>query len=57
MDETERHSALVSEIYDTALDPTLWPGVLKKSARFVGGSYRSDLPDCLDEGRIIDTLS
>jgi hypothetical protein len=30
-------SALIGAIYDAALDPTLWPKVLPKSAQFVGG--------------------
>jgi DNA-binding CsgD family transcriptional regulator len=31
-------SELIGDIYDTALDATLWPGVLKNLAEFVGGS-------------------
>jgi len=34
-------SELIGIIYDTPLDPTLWPGVLKKLAEFVGGSAAS----------------
>jgi DNA-binding CsgD family transcriptional regulator/PAS domain-containing protein len=37
MDETERLSALVGDIYDAALDPTLWVDVLGKTKGFVGG--------------------
>ena len=41
MDETERLSSLVGDIYDASLDPTLWPLVLKSSADFVGGTASS----------------
>ena len=41
MDETERLSALIGDIYDAALDPTLWFRVLEKAGRFVGGSAAS----------------
>jgi PAS domain-containing protein len=41
MHETERLSALIGDIYDAALDPTLWVGVLAKSAAFVGGPAAS----------------
>jgi DNA-binding CsgD family transcriptional regulator len=37
MHETERLSALIGDIYDAALDATLWPGVLASCAGFVGG--------------------
>ena len=37
MDETERLSALVGDIYDAALDPTLWVDVLGKTKGFIGG--------------------
>src|SRR5262245_9786058 len=35
MDETERYSTLIGDIYDAALDPSLWLGALEKSASFV----------------------
>src|SRR6058998_2913249 len=35
--EAEELSALIGDIYDAALDPTLWPQVLPRSAHFVGG--------------------
>src|SRR5207248_902192 len=39
--EAEELSALIGDIYDAALDPTLWPQVLPRSAQFVGGpAYR-----------------
>ena len=38
IDETRVLLELIGDIYDAALDPTLWPGVLKKLAEFVGGS-------------------
>ena len=38
MDESERLSALVSGIYDAALDPNLWGDVLGRAGRFVGCS-------------------
>jgi|HubBroStandDraft_6_1064221.scaffolds.fasta_scaffold105103_2 DNA-binding CsgD family transcriptional regulator len=37
MDETERLSALVGDIYDAALDPALWVDVLGKTKGFIGG--------------------
>ncbi len=37
MDETQRLSALIGDIYDAALDPALWPAVLRASAGFVVG--------------------
>ena len=39
--ETEVHLELIGNIYDTALDATLWPGVLKNLTEFVGGSASS----------------
>jgi DNA-binding CsgD family transcriptional regulator len=39
--ETKVLSEPISTIYDAPLDPTLWPGVLKKLAEFVGGSAAS----------------
>jgi DNA-binding CsgD family transcriptional regulator len=41
MRETERLSALIANVYDAALDPTLWINVLDKTTRFVGGSAAS----------------
>jgi DNA-binding CsgD family transcriptional regulator/PAS domain-containing protein len=38
MDESEQVSHLIGDIYDAALDPSLWPRVLEGSARFVGGT-------------------
>jgi DNA-binding CsgD family transcriptional regulator/PAS domain-containing protein len=35
--ESEQISSLIGEIYDAALDPSLWIGVLPKCAQFVGG--------------------
>ena len=37
MGKEERLSRLVCEIYDSALDPTLWPEALGNIAGFVGG--------------------
>jgi DNA-binding CsgD family transcriptional regulator len=37
MDESERLSALVGEIYDAALNASLWPRALDLSHKFVGG--------------------
>jgi DNA-binding CsgD family transcriptional regulator/PAS domain-containing protein len=39
--ETKVLSELIGTIYDAPLDPSLWPGVLKKLAEFVGGSAAS----------------
>jgi DNA-binding CsgD family transcriptional regulator len=41
MDETEQLSALIGDIYDAALEPSLWPGVLENAIRFVGGRAAS----------------
>jgi DNA-binding CsgD family transcriptional regulator len=37
MDEADVVSALIGDIYDAALDPALWRGVLGKASGFVGG--------------------
>lgn len=37
MDETQRLSTLLGDIYDAALDPALWPAVLEAAAGFVVG--------------------
>jgi hypothetical protein len=37
MDDTDAVSSLIGDIYDAALDPALWPGVLAKITIFVGG--------------------
>jgi DNA-binding CsgD family transcriptional regulator len=36
--EAERLAALIGDIYDAPLDPSLWPSVLKKYTRYIGGS-------------------
>ncbi|QWG21563.1 LuxR family transcriptional regulator [Bradyrhizobium sediminis] len=41
MDQTEQLSKLISEIYDAALDPSLWEHVVGKAGRFVGGPAAS----------------
>jgi PAS domain-containing protein len=38
MDQTEQLLELVGDIYDAALDSSLWSEVVSKAARFVGGS-------------------
>jgi DNA-binding CsgD family transcriptional regulator/PAS domain-containing protein len=38
LDEAERLSSLIGGIYDAALDPGLWPVVLRKASAFVNGS-------------------
>ncbi len=37
MHEAEHPSALIGDIYDAALDPTLWVDVLRKTRAFIGG--------------------
>jgi DNA-binding CsgD family transcriptional regulator len=37
MDEAERVSQLIGDIYDAALDPAQWTGVLEKTCRYVQG--------------------
>jgi DNA-binding CsgD family transcriptional regulator/PAS domain-containing protein len=37
MQDAERLSELIGDIYDTALDESLWPDVLEKIAQFAGG--------------------
>jgi DNA-binding CsgD family transcriptional regulator len=41
VDDEARLSALVGDIYDAALDPSLWIDVLDKAAQFVGGTAAS----------------
>ena len=41
MHETERLSALIGDIYDAALQPSLWANVLENAAKFVGGPAAS----------------
>ncbi len=41
MDEAEKLSALIGDIYDAALEPSLWLKVLQEAARFVGGPAAS----------------
>jgi DNA-binding CsgD family transcriptional regulator len=38
MDQAEQLSELIGEIYDTAIDPSLWSDVVGKAGHFVGGS-------------------
>lgn len=38
MHESEQLSALIGDIYDAAIDPTLWPTVLTDCVSFIGGS-------------------
>jgi len=35
MDEIERVSNIIGDIYDASLDPGLWPAVLESIARYV----------------------
>jgi len=37
MTEARHVCSLIGEIYDAALDPELWPGVLEQGCKFVGG--------------------
>jgi DNA-binding CsgD family transcriptional regulator len=39
MDETERVSLLIADIYDAALDAGLWPGVVEGIAHYVPGAF------------------
>ena len=41
MDQAEQLSSLIGEIYDAALDPSLWSDIVGKAGRFVGGSAAS----------------
>jgi DNA-binding CsgD family transcriptional regulator len=41
MAREEQLSGLIGGIYDASLDPSLWPEVLRRSARFVSGSTAS----------------
>jgi DNA-binding CsgD family transcriptional regulator len=41
MDESEQLSKLIGDIYDTALEPSLWSNVLENAAAFVGGAAAS----------------
>ena len=37
MDQPKQFSELIGEIYDAALDPSLWTEIVGKAGRFVGG--------------------
>jgi DNA-binding CsgD family transcriptional regulator len=59
MDKSEELSALIGEVYDAALDPSLWRGALARTREFVGGSAaalfskdatRKSLSVCHDDG-------
>ncbi|MGH6867043.1 MAG: hypothetical protein ACREDO_12980 [Methyloceanibacter sp.] len=41
MDEAQQLSILIGGIYDAALDPALWPVVLRKATSFTEGSSAS----------------
>jgi DNA-binding CsgD family transcriptional regulator/PAS domain-containing protein len=41
LSESEQLSSLIGDIYDAALDRSLWVGVLEKTAHFVGGPAAS----------------
>jgi DNA-binding CsgD family transcriptional regulator len=41
VDEAEQVSQLIGDIYDAALDPALWPHVLKLTCGYVGGAAAS----------------
>src|SRR3954471_13696361 len=62
MDETQRLSVLIGEIYDAAVDPSLWFDVLGRTAEFVGGvsatpfskdGSRTNGQAHYDDGRIV----
>ena len=38
MNETQLVSELIANIYDAALDKSLWPGILEKSCRFLNAA-------------------
>jgi hypothetical protein len=38
MDDMERLSLLIGDIYDASLDPALWPSVFRETCGYVGGS-------------------
>jgi DNA-binding CsgD family transcriptional regulator len=50
MDQAEQFSGLVGDIYDAALDPLLWSGVVGKVGRFVGGSAAAIFSKSLTAG-------
>ena len=41
MGEAEDVSAVIGDIYDASLDPSLWPAAFDKACRFIGGSVAS----------------
>src|SRR5215510_4921215 len=41
MNQDERLTRLIGNVYDAAIDPTLWISVLDDAARFVGGPAAS----------------
>ena len=38
MDDLQATSTLIGDIYDAAIDPTLWPNVLKSTCEHIGGT-------------------
>ena len=41
MDEVEKVSGLIGNIYDAALDRSLWPLVLEQTCEYIGGCASS----------------
>lgn len=59
MHQSEELSSLIGDVYDAAIDPSLWRGVLAKTREFVGGSSatlfskdatRKSLNVCYEDG-------
>jgi hypothetical protein len=51
MDEAERLSGLIAGVYDAALDPALWPVVLRKAGGFANGSAAAQTRRFFDRSR------
>ena len=51
MDESEQLSRLIAEIYDAALDRSLWLSVLEKTCGFVNGQTAGLLAQHPRQGR------
>src|SRR5690349_18739996 len=55
MSDTELLSGMIGDIYDAALDPTLWLDVLEQCSKFVGGAAAAlYIKDPVSKAAIID---
>jgi hypothetical protein len=57
MAQEEQLPDLIGDIYDAALDPSLWSEVVGKAARFVGGSAAAIFSKSPSPGVAMSTTS